>query len=132
MDTKVPVSEPIAATEARVRAWIQTVVRTALIRSSRRQRRVRMHEVPESWEKGAGLWSAPLIADDNEERWTDRILIDDLLRSLNARERTVVRGLLQGDSESTIARALQATPRTVRRIRARLRERFRNPRPSSN
>lgn len=132
MDAKAPVSEPWHTSEAQVRAWIQAVLRTTFIRSSRRQRRVRTHEVPEPWGEGAGSWMDQLIADDNEQRWTDRILLDDFVRSLRARERMVVFRLLQGDSEVTIAGALHVTSRTVRRIRARMRDRFRTQPPSSS
>ncbi len=125
MDEETSVSASDPATEARVRAWIQMVLRTALVRSARRQRRVRMHEVLESWEEEPGVWLTQLIADDNDQRWTDRIMLHEFLRTLDARERTVVRGMLQGATIGAIATELHVTPRTVRRIRARMRDHFR-------
>ena len=125
MDQKAPVSGSWQTTEAQVRAWVQAVLRTALIRSARRQSRVRMYEALRSWKEEGASWQTEAI--DNEQRWVDRIDFAEVVRDLNARERTVVHGLLQGESEATIAVTLHVTPRTVRRIRAQLRDRFRRP-----
>lgn len=124
-------SEPPQVTEARVRAWVQAILRTAMIRSSRRQRWVRTHE-PESWEADTTSWRAQEVSDDNEQRWVDRLLLKEFLCSLNTRERVVVRGLIQGDSDIVISSALRVTPRTVRRIRVRIRDQLKRWPPLSS
>lgn len=81
---------------------------------------------------GTTSWRVQAVSDDNEQRWVDRLLLKEFLRLLNARERAVVCGRMQGHSDIVISRALRVTPRTVRRIRMRIRDRLKQWPPLSS
>ncbi len=110
--------------------WIETVLHMAMMRSSRRQQWVRTHELPDSGEEETESWLSRMIADESEQQWIDRLTLDEMLSALSVREHVVVHAMLQGDSDAAIARRLHITTRTVRRIRAQIRARFRADRPT--
>lgn len=109
--------------ERQLRAWVRTIFRRAAIRWLDRQRhQLQVMAVGQrveviTWR----LQDQAMENDTQEESLAAATWMADCLPRLTSQERMVVAGLYQGMASIEIARKLQCTPRTVRRMRARIR-----------
>ncbi len=105
--------------ERQLRVWVRTVFRRAAIRWLDKQRpQLQVMAVGQRAEVIA--WQNHDLAVQSEPLAVDTWLADCLPR-LTPPERIVVAYLYQGITFVEIAQRLQCTPRTVRRMRARIR-----------
>jgi len=109
--------------ERQLRAWMRTVFRRAALRwldrEIDRQQVIAVGELEEvmTWHSD----SQDVRKGSQEEHWEMSMWLLDCLPRLTRRQHFVMAALYQGMTSAEIADKLQCTPRTVRRMVARIR-----------